>query len=54
MQALLVCYLWQEVGRVAQTDANLLPALREALRSRCTVGEICDTLRELWGTYDAS
>jgi methylmalonyl-CoA mutase N-terminal domain/subunit len=42
-----------EVGRVAATDANLLPALREALRVRCTVGEICGVLRELWGTYDA-
>ena len=42
-----------EVGRVAATDANLLPALREALHARCTVGEICSDLRELWGTYDA-
>ena len=42
-----------EVRRVAETEANLLPALREALRSRCTVGELCGVLRELWGTYDA-
>jgi methylmalonyl-CoA mutase N-terminal domain/subunit len=42
-----------EVRRVAETDENLLPALREALRARCTVGEICGALRELWGTYDA-
>jgi methylmalonyl-CoA mutase N-terminal domain/subunit len=42
-----------EVRRVAQTDGNLLPALRVALRARCTVGEICAALRELWGTYDA-
>src|SRR5262249_53884213 len=42
-----------EVGRVAHSDANLLPALREALRARCTVGEICNELRGLWGTYDA-
>jgi methylmalonyl-CoA mutase N-terminal domain/subunit len=41
-----------EVRRVAQTDENLLPAMREALRARCTVGEVCDVLRELWGTYD--
>jgi methylmalonyl-CoA mutase N-terminal domain/subunit len=41
-----------EVGRVAQTDENLLPAMREALRARCTVGEICDVLRALWGTHD--
>jgi methylmalonyl-CoA mutase N-terminal domain/subunit len=41
-----------EVRRVAETDENLLPALREALRARCTIGEICGALRELWGTYD--
>jgi methylmalonyl-CoA mutase N-terminal domain/subunit len=42
-----------EVRRVAETDANLLPALREALAAGATVGELCDALRELWGTYDA-
>ncbi len=42
-----------EVRRVAQTDENLLPPLREALRARCTIGELCDALRDLWGTYDA-
>ncbi len=42
-----------EVRRVAEGDANLLPPMREALRARCTVGEICGALRELWGTYDA-
>jgi methylmalonyl-CoA mutase N-terminal domain/subunit len=42
-----------EVGRVATGDGNLLPPMREALRARCTVGEICEVLRELWGTYDA-
>ncbi len=41
------------VRRVAETDANLLPPMREALRARATVGEICGELRELWGTYDA-
>jgi methylmalonyl-CoA mutase N-terminal domain/subunit len=43
----------EEVRRVAVGDTNLLPAMREALRSRCTVGEICGMLREEWGTYDA-
>ena len=41
------------VRETAEGDANLLPPMREALHSRCTVGEICGTLRELWGTYDA-
>jgi methylmalonyl-CoA mutase, N-terminal domain len=42
-----------EVRRVARGDENLLPAMREALRVRCTIGEICDVLREEFGTYDA-
>jgi methylmalonyl-CoA mutase N-terminal domain/subunit len=42
-----------EVRRTAEGEANLLPPIREALRARCTVGEICGELRELWGTYDA-
>jgi methylmalonyl-CoA mutase, N-terminal domain len=42
-----------EVKRVAETDANLLPPIRKALRAHCTVGEICGALREVWGTYDA-
>ncbi|MFN0156275.1 MAG: methylmalonyl-CoA mutase [Gaiella sp.] len=41
-----------EVRRVAETETNLLPAMREALRAHCTVGEICGELRQLWGTYD--
>jgi methylmalonyl-CoA mutase N-terminal domain/subunit len=42
-----------EVRRVARSDENLLPAMREALRARSTIGEICDVLREEFGTYDA-
>jgi len=42
-----------EVRRAAEGDANLLPPVREALRARCTVGEICGVLRDVWGTYDA-
>ena len=41
------------VRETARGDANLLPPLRTALRARCTVGEICETLREEWGMYDA-
>ncbi len=42
-----------EVRRVAGTEENLLPPMREALHARCTIGEICNVLREEWGTYDA-
>jgi len=37
----------------AGADANLLPLMRDALRARCTVGEICEALRAEWGMYDA-
>jgi methylmalonyl-CoA mutase N-terminal domain/subunit len=41
------------VLEAARGDANLLPPTREALAARCTVGEICNSLREEFGTYDA-
>jgi methylmalonyl-CoA mutase N-terminal domain/subunit len=40
------------VREAARGDENLLPLLREALRARCTIGEICNELREEWGMYD--
>ncbi|MGH3062877.1 MAG: methylmalonyl-CoA mutase family protein, partial [Gaiellaceae bacterium] len=43
----------EEVRRVARSDENLLFPMREALLLRCTVGEICEVLREEFGTYDA-
>ncbi len=42
-----------EVRRIAGGSENLLPPIREALRARCTVGEICGALRDEFGTYDA-
>jgi methylmalonyl-CoA mutase N-terminal domain/subunit len=41
------------VREAAIGEANLLPLMRGALRARCTVGEICETLRVEWGMYDA-
>jgi len=43
----------EEVRRVARGDGNLLVPMREALRARCTVGEISGALRDEFGTYDA-
>ena len=37
----------------ARGDTNMLPPMREALRASCTVGEICESLREEWGMYDS-
>jgi methylmalonyl-CoA mutase N-terminal domain/subunit len=42
-----------EVSRRAESAGNLLPSLRDALATRATIGELCDALRALWGTYDA-
>jgi methylmalonyl-CoA mutase N-terminal domain/subunit len=42
-----------EVRRVAGGEGNLLVPMREALRAHCTVGEICNELRDEFGTYDA-
>jgi len=41
------------VRETARGETSLLPAMREALRARCTVGEICETLRDEWGMYDS-
>jgi len=43
----------EEVRRVSRGSDNLLPPMREALRAHCTIGEICNALRDEFGTYDA-
>src|SRR5262245_32163233 len=45
--------LLERVRETARGDANLLPPMREALRARCTVGEICNALRDEFGMYDS-
>ena len=42
-----------QVRQVAEGDGNLLPPMREALKARATVGEICNELRDVFGMYDA-
>ncbi|MFF5144616.1 methylmalonyl-CoA mutase [Streptomyces sp. NPDC013157] len=37
--------------KAAEGDDNVLPPMKEALRARATVGEVCDALREVWGVY---
>jgi len=41
------------VRETARGDGNLLVPMREALRARVMVGEICNELRDEFGTYDA-
>jgi methylmalonyl-CoA mutase N-terminal domain/subunit len=40
-----------DLRRAAEGTGNVLVPLREALRARATVGEVCDALREVWGLY---
>jgi methylmalonyl-CoA mutase, N-terminal domain len=41
------------VREAAGGTENLLPPMHDALVAHCTVGEICNALREEFGTYDA-
>jgi methylmalonyl-CoA mutase, N-terminal domain len=40
-----------DLRHAAGGTGNLLYPLREALRARATVGEVCDALRDVWGVY---
>ncbi len=40
-----------ELRAAAAGTGNVLPPMREALRTRATLGEICDTLRVEWGVH---
>jgi methylmalonyl-CoA mutase N-terminal domain/subunit len=40
-----------ELEKAAAGQANVLYPMREALRARATVGEVCHTLRKVWGTH---
>ncbi|MFJ8000933.1 methylmalonyl-CoA mutase [Streptomyces sp. NPDC096310] len=40
-----------ELREAAAGTVNVLRPMRTALRARATVGEVCDALREVWGTY---
>ena len=40
-----------DLAKAAQGAENVLPLMKEALRLRATVGEVCHTLRGVWGVY---
>jgi len=46
-----VAELRTQLETAASTEANLLPLLIECVESDVTLGEICDTLRQVWGEY---
>jgi methylmalonyl-CoA mutase N-terminal domain/subunit len=38
--------------RAAEGDANLMPYILDAVKSYATLGEICDTMRDVFGIYE--
>ncbi|MBA3760507.1 MAG: methylmalonyl-CoA mutase, partial [Gemmatimonadales bacterium] len=41
----------KNVRDAARGSDPLMPAIIDAVRARSTLGEISDTLREVWGVY---
>ena len=39
------------IAAVARSDGNLVEPMLAACRAEATLGEICDVLRTVWGTY---
>ncbi|MGD0921328.1 MAG: methylmalonyl-CoA mutase family protein [Terriglobia bacterium] len=42
----------EALGSAAGTDENLMPYVLECVRAYSTVGEMCDVLRRVFGTYE--
>jgi len=40
-----------EVREAADRPDNLLPTLRQALKDRCTLGEVCGAMKDVYGEY---
>jgi methylmalonyl-CoA mutase, N-terminal domain len=41
----------EELREVARGDGNLLPAIRAALEDRCSLGEACGAMQDVFGKY---
>jgi len=41
----------EELREAARGDGNLLPPIRAALADRCSVGEVCGAMRDVFGEY---
>jgi methylmalonyl-CoA mutase, N-terminal domain len=42
----------EALSSAASTDANLMPYILECVRAYATLGEMCDVLRRVFGTYE--
>jgi methylmalonyl-CoA mutase N-terminal domain/subunit len=47
----LVLTKLEELREVARGSGNLLPAIREALRARASLGEVCGAMQDVFGSY---
>jgi methylmalonyl-CoA mutase N-terminal domain/subunit len=43
--------LLQQLNDCASGDDNIMPVVLDAVEQKCTLGEIADTLREVWGEH---
>ena len=41
----------EEIRSAARGTDNLLPVLRQALKDRCSLGEVCGAMRDVFGEY---
>jgi methylmalonyl-CoA mutase N-terminal domain/subunit len=41
----------EELREVARGEGNLLPAIRAALKDRCSLGEVCGAMQDVFGRY---
>jgi methylmalonyl-CoA mutase, N-terminal domain len=41
----------EELREVARGSENLLPAIRQALKDRCSMGEVCAAMQDVFGKY---
>lgn len=41
----------QEIRTTAQSTNNMLPVLRQALKDHCTLGEVCNAMRDIFNNY---
>jgi methylmalonyl-CoA mutase N-terminal domain/subunit len=47
----LVARRLEEIRTAARGTENLLPVLRQALKDRCTLGEVCGAMKDVFGAY---
>jgi methylmalonyl-CoA mutase N-terminal domain/subunit len=47
----LVAQRLEELREAARGEGNLLPAIRQALKDRCSIGEACGAMQDVFGKY---